>query len=140
MYGKIAVVYDGDRDDIVDMADAVAKGAEDAGGKVDMFTAEEFNTNMAVSYSGIALGTPMIKKGEALNCRFGRLYNALKPKLQGKKVALFTNKDGDDNWIIHLERDIHGAGIILETASVVADGEITDVILAECERLVREIV
>ena len=41
MYGKIAVVYDGDRDDIVDMADAVAKGAEDAGGKVDMFTAEE---------------------------------------------------------------------------------------------------
>ena len=95
---------------------------------------------MAVSYSGIALGTPMIKKGEALNCRFGRLYNALKPKLQGKKVALFTNKDGDDNWIIHLERDIHGAGIILETASVVADGEITDDILAECERLGREIV
>ena len=140
MYGKIAVVYDGDRDDIVDMADAVAKGAEDAGGKVDMFTAEEFNTNMAVSYSWIALGTPMIKKGEALNCRFGRLYNALKPKLQGKKVALFTNKDGDDNWIIHLERDIHGAGIILETASVVADGEITDDILAECERLGREIV
>lgn len=140
MYGKIAVVYDGSREDIARMADAVAKGAEDAGGDVDLFTAEEFDTYKAVNYSGIALGTQMIKKGEALNCRFGRLYNALKPKLQAKKIGLFTNKDGDDNWMVHWERDIRGAGIILETPSVIADGEITDQDLAECERLGREIV
>lgn len=140
MYGKIAVVYDGTRKDIKQMADAVAKGAEERGGSVDLYTAEEFDTIKAVDYSGIALGTQNIKKGEDLNCRFGRLYNALKPKLQAKKVGLFTNLDGDPNWIIHWERDIHGAGIILETESVVADGEITDDILNQCERLGREIV
>ena len=140
MYGDIAVIYDGAREDITNMADAVAKGAQEAGGRVELFTADEFETNMAVPYSGIALGSPMIKKGEDLNCRFGRLYNALKPKLQGKKVALFTNIDGDENWIVHWERDIHGAGIILETESVVANGEVDDAILAKCEELGREIV
>ena len=140
MYGKIAVVYDGTREDMQRMADAVAKGAEERGASVDLYTAEEFDTIKAVDYAGIALGTPNIKKGENLNCRFGRLYNALKPKLQAKKIGLFTNLDGDPNWIIHWERDIHGAGIILETESVVADGEITDDILSQCERLGRDIV
>lgn len=140
MYGKIAVVYDGSREDIVRMAEAVAKGAREAGGDVDLYTAEDFDTYKAVSYSGIALGTQMIEKGEGLNCRFGRLYNAIKPKLQAKKVGLFTNLDGDPNWIIHWERDIHGAGILLYADSVVADGEVTEDILSRCEQLGREIV
>ena len=135
MYGDIAVVYDGNRDDILKMAESVAKGVVDAGGKADLFTAEEFDTYKAVWYSGIALGCQMIEKGEALNTRFGRLYNALKPKLQGKRIGLFTNLDGDPNWIVHWERDIRGAGIILESESVVADGEVDEKILSECERL-----
>lgn len=140
MYGDIAVVYDGSRDDIKKMAEAVAKGVADAGGKADLFTAEEFDTLRAVWYSGIALGCPMLEKGKTMENRFGRLYNALKPKLQGKRVALFTNLDGDPNWIVHWERDIRGAGIILESESVVADGEVTEENLQDCERLGRDVV
>lgn len=140
MYGDIAVVYDGSRDDMKRMAEAVAEGVAEAGGKADLFTAEEFDTYKAVWYSGIALGCPTIEKGKTLEHRFGRLYNALKPKLQGKRVALFTNLDGDENWIIHWERDIRGAGIILESENVCANGEVDDGTLDQCRRLGREIV
>lgn len=140
MYGDVAVVYDGDREDLKKMAESVARGVVDAGGKADLFTADDFDTYKAVWYSGIALGCPMLKKGENMDHKFGRLYNALKPKLQGKRIGLFTNLDGDPNWIIHWERDIRGAGIILEGDSVVADGELDDSVLSECVRLGSELV
>ena len=140
MYGKIAIVYDGSRADFEKMAEAVAEGVKEANGEPDLFTAEEFNTYMPYSYSGIAVGLPMFEKGKDLDTKMGRLYNALKPRLQGKRVGLFTSRDGDENWLPHIERDIRGAGVILESESILADGEPTDDILDQCRRLGREIV
>ena len=55
---KVAVVYWSGTGNTEAMADAVVKGAKDAGAVVDLFTADEFDVSKVADYSAIAFCCP----------------------------------------------------------------------------------
>lgn len=91
---KVAVVYWSGTGNTEAMANLVVEGAREAGAEVELFTPEDFNADMMADYDRVAFGCPAMGDEELEEEEFLPMYEACRPALNGKEVAIF----GSYNW------------------------------------------
>jgi len=138
---KIAVVYWSATGNTEEMARQVAQGAKSAGAEVTMFTASEFTIDMVDTYDSIAFGCPSMGDEVLEESEFQPMWDDIKPKLNGKKVALFGSYGwGDGEWMRNWEEECNVQGISLACDYVICN-EIPDVNAAQsCKVLGQSII
>ena len=106
---QVAVVYWSGTGHTEAMAQAVAAAAQ-----ADLFTAAEFDADKAANYAAIAFGCPSMGAEQLEDSEFEPMFEAVKPSLAGKKVALFGSYGwGGGEWMRTWESDCAAAGITL---------------------------
>ena len=81
---NVAVVYWSGTGNTTAMAEAVAKGCS---GK--LFPSDQFDAAKVDAFDAIAFGCPSMGNEELEDSEFAPMFEACKPKLNGKKIALF---------------------------------------------------
>ena len=113
------------------MAQAVAESSQ---GK--LFTAAEFGPDQAKEYDAIAMGCPAMGAEVLEEEEFQPMFDAVKPVLAGKKVALFGSYGwGDGEWMRNWEEECLGAGATLACDSVICQDDPDEDALAACRAL-----
>ena len=119
---QAAVVYWSGTGHTEAMAQAVAAAAQ-----ADLFTAAEFDADKAARYAAIAFGCPSMGAEQLEESEFEPMFEAVKPTLAGKKIALFGSYGWGD--------DCAAAGLTLCAESVICQDEPDDAALAACAAL-----
>lgn len=133
---QIAVVYWSGTGHTQAMAEAVAKACG-----AQLFTAEEFSADQVAKYDAIAFGCPAMGAEVLEESEFQPMFDACKPHLQGKKIALFGSYGwGDGEWMRTWEEDCGAAGINRVSDSVICCEAPDDEALAACRALGRKLV
>ena len=128
---KVCVVYWSGTGHTEAMAQAVAEGAQ---GK--LFTAAEFGPDQAKEYDAIAMGCPAMGAEVLEEEEFQPMFDAVKPVLAGKKVALFGSYGwGDGEWMRNWEEECLGAGATLACDSVICQDDPDEDALSACRAL-----
>ena len=128
---KVCVVYWSGTGHTEAMAQA---GAESSQGK--LFTAAEFGPDQAKEYDAIAMGCPAMGAEVLEEEEFQPMFDAVKPVLAGKKVALFGSYGwGDGEWMRNWEEECLGAGATLACDSVICQDDPDEDALAACRAL-----
>lgn len=128
---QIAVVYWSGTGHTQAMAEAVAKACG-----AQLFTAEEFSADQVAKYDAIAFGCPAMGAEVLEESEFRPMFDACKPHLQGKKIALFGSYGwGDGEWMRTWEESAGNAGAILACDSVMANEEPDDEAKTACRNL-----
>ena len=91
---KVAVVYWSGTGNTEAMKDLVVKGITEAGGEADEFMPWDFDESKVDEYENFAFGCPAMGDEELETEDFQPMWDAIKGKLSGKKVAIF----GSYNW------------------------------------------
>ncbi len=92
---QAAVVYWSGTGHTEAMAQAVAAAAQ-----ADLFTAAEFDADKAAHYAAIAFGCPSMGAEQLEESEFEPMFEAVKPTLAGKKIALFGSYGwGGGEWM-----------------------------------------
>lgn len=137
---KVAVIYWSGTGNTEAMAKFVFEGALGSGASVDLLSADNVQENIIDAYSGIALGCPSMGAEQLEDGVFEPMYNAIKSKLIGKKVALFGSYGwGDGEWMRSWEQDCANAGIALTSDSVICNEAPDDAAADACRVLGRAI-
>ena len=111
---KIAVIYWSGTGNTELMAKYVAEGAKAAGAKADVFSVSDFSQGQLSEYARYALGCPAMGAEELEDSEFQPFYEAVKPALNGKKVALFGSYGwGGGEWMNPWKADAESAGLLL---------------------------
>ena len=98
---QAAVVYWSGTGHTEAMAQAVAAAAQ-----ADLFTAAEFDADKAARYAAIAFGCPSMGAEQLEESEFEPMFEAVKPTLAGKKIALFGSYGwGGGEWMRTWEDD-----------------------------------
>ena len=128
---KVCVVYWSGTGHTEAMAQAVAESSQ---GK--LFTAAEFGPDQAKEYDAIAMGCPAMGAEVLEEEEFQPMFDAVKPVLAGKKVALFGSYGwGDGEWMRNWEEECLGAGATLACDSVICQDDPDEDALAACRAL-----
>ena len=128
---RIAVVYWSGTGHTQTMAEAVAKASG-----ADLFPAGEFTRELTEQYEKIAFGCPSMGGEELEEGEFAPMFEAVKPSLSGKKIALFGSYGwGDGEWMRTWEEDCAAHGAQLATESVICLEEPDVDALRACEAL-----
>lgn len=128
---QIAVVYWSGTGHTQAMAEAVAKACG-----AQLFTAEEFSADQVAKYDAIAFGCPAMGAEVLEESEFQPMFDACKPHLQGKMIALFGSYGwGDGEWMRTWEEDCASAGIRLAADSVTCCEAPDDEALSACQAL-----
>lgn len=128
---KIAVVYWSGSGNTEAMAEEIAKA-----GNGDLYQASDFNANLVDDYHAIAFGCPAMGAEELEDGEFEPMFDSVKDKLSGKKIALFGSYDwGDGEWMRKWQEECENLGV-----RMVADGLICHLMpdtegLAACREL-----
>ena len=97
---KIAVVYWSGTGNTEAMANAVADGIREKGGEASLLTASAFDASMMDSFDAIAFGCPSMGSEQLEESEFEPMFTSCRPKLSGKKIALFGSYGwGDGEWM-----------------------------------------
>lgn len=91
---KVAIVYWSGTGNTEAIMKCVKKGIEQAGGSCDVFEPWDFNADMVDNYTNFAFGCPAMGDEQLETEDFQPMWDAISPKLAGKKVVLF----GSYNW------------------------------------------
>ena len=98
---QVAVVYWSGTGHTEAMAQAVAAAAQ-----ANLFTAAEFDADKAARYAAIAFGCPSMGAEQLEESEFEPMFEAVKPALAGKKIALFGSYGwGGGEWMRIWEDD-----------------------------------
>ena len=128
---QAAVVYWSGTGHTEAMAQAVAAAAQ-----ADLFTAAEFDADKAAHYAAIAFGCPSMGAEQLEDSEFEPMFEAVKPALAGKKIALFGSYGwGGGEWMRTWEETCRGDGAVLVCDSVICNEVPGDDALAECRAL-----
>ena len=107
-----------------------------AAAQADLFTAAEFDADKAAHYAAIAFGCPSMGAEQLEESEFEPMFEAVKPALAGKKIALFGSYGwGGGEWMRTWEDDCAAAGLTLCAESVICQDEPDDAALAACAAL-----
>lgn len=108
---KLAVVYWSGTGNTEQMANAVLEGAKESGAEAELFTAGEFTEDMVEGFDAFAFGCPAMGAEELEDSEFQPMFDAVLPKLSGKKFALFGSYGwGDGEWMRTWEENCVSAG------------------------------
>ena len=128
---KIAVIYWSCTGNTEAMARAVTEGANAA-----LFAVSDFDASAAGEYDAFALGCPAMGCEVLEESEFAPFFEAVKPQLAGKKVALFGSYGwGDGEWMRAWEAECADAGIALAAESVICTDAPDDDALNACRAL-----
>lgn len=128
---KIAVVYWSGTGNTEAMAEEIARACNG-----ELHKAGDFNVNSVADYDAIAFGCPSMGAEQLEEGEFEPMFDDVKDKLSGKKIALFGSYDwGDGEWMRLWQEECESLG-----ANLVADGLIChlypdDEALAACQEL-----
>ena len=127
----VCVVYGSGTGNTQAMAEAVAKAAE-----ARLIPSADFSADQVAEYDAIAFGCPAMGAEVLEEDEFQPLFDACKPALSGKKIALFGSYGwGDGEWMRSWEDDCRTAGAILACDSVICQETPDADALAACEKL-----
>lgn len=113
--GNIAVVYWSGTGNTQAMAEAIAQACNGV-----LIEAGDFSPDQVASYDAIAFGCPSMGTEQLEESVFAPLFEACKPLLQGKKLALFGSYGwGDGEWMRTWEAECLDAGATLACKSVI---------------------
>ena len=133
---KVAVVFWSGTGNTEKMAQAVADGAKGAGAEVDVMGPADFNAEKAEAYDAIAFGCPAMGAEQLEEDEFEPMFNDVKGKIAGKKVAIFGSYGwGEGDWMKIWEDDCKAAGITLVDDGLMAHETPNDDDLDECNSL-----
>ena len=128
---KVAVVYWSGTGHTEAMANAIAEAAG-----AECFTASEFDAAKVPEYDVIAFGCPSMGAEELEETEFAPMFEACKPALSGKKIALFGSWGwGEGAWMETWRADCEAAGAVLAAEPVICQEEPDDDALAACRAL-----
>ena len=129
--GKNAVVYWSGTGNTQVMAEMVARAAG-----AELFTASEFSPEMLDRFDAVAFGCPSMGAEELEENEFAPMFEACKPGLNGKKLALFGSYGwGDGEWMRNWEADCIAAGAVLACDSVICNEYPDDEAAMACDAL-----
>lgn len=130
---KIAIVYWSGTGNTEAMAEEIAAGAERAGAHAELVQASDFEPTSVAQFDAFALGCPAMGVEELEESEFEPMYDAVEPKLDGKKVVLFGSYGwGTGEWMETWEDRARNAGVNV-VATVIANEEPDENALAECD-------
>ena len=133
---KVAVVYWSGTGNTAAMADAVAEGAKGAGAEVNECMCMDFDQGSVASYDALIFGCPAMGSEVLEEDDFGPMFEAILPKLAGKKVALFGSYGwGGGEWMTNWEAQCKGKGVALAADSVICENAPDDEALDKCRAL-----
>lgn len=133
---KIAVVFWSGTGNTEAMANAVADGARSAGAEVALLTCDQFGAAQIDGYDAFAFGCPAMGAEVLEEEEFQPMFDACKPRLAGKRIALFGSYGwGDGEWMRTWEEDCLSAGAVLACESVICTDDPDDEALAACRAL-----
>lgn len=133
--GNIAVVYWSGTGNTQAMAEAIAQACSGV-----LIEAGDFSPDQVASYDAIAFGCPSMGTEQLEESVFAPLFEACKPLLQGKKLALFGSYGwGDGEWMRTWEEECGAAGINRVSDSVICCEAPDDEALAACRALGRKL-
>ena len=133
---KIAVIYWSGTGNTEMMAKYVAEGAKAAGAEADVFDVSNFSQEKLSEYGRYALGCPAMGAEELEDSEFQPFYEAVKPALSGKKVALFGSYGwGGGEWMNPWKADAEAAGLVLVAEPLAIENTPDDAGKASCQEL-----
>lgn len=134
---KIAVVYWSGTGNTEMMAQAISKGAEEAGADVSLLSPGDFSADSLSAYSAVAFGCPAMGAEELEESEVEPMFSALESQLSGKKIALFGSYGwGDGEWMRNWCKRCSDAGAILHDAEgLMANEAPDDAALDACKAL-----
>ena len=133
---KIAVGYGSGTGNTEAMANAVLKGADDKGAETEIITASDFSAGMVEVFDGIAFGCPSMGTEELEESEFSPMFDSIKEKLNGKRIALFGSYGwGDGEWMRNWEADCKSCGAVLVAESVICNDAPDDDMINKCKEL-----
>ena len=132
---KVAVVYWSGTGNTEAMAAAVSEGAREKGAEVSLLTSAEFNGDMVGDFDAIAFGCPSMGDEVLEESEFEPMFDTCKPKLGGKKIALFGSYGwGDGEWMRTWEETCRNDGAEV-VGTVIANEAPDDDAAASCKDL-----
>ena len=121
---QVAVVYWSGTGNTEIMANIVADSAKEAGAEVSLFTTADFSAEKMEDFDTIGFGCPSMGDEVLEEMEFQPLYEECRPKLSGKKIALFGSYDwGDGEWMRNWEEEARLDGATLVSDSVICNLE-----------------
>lgn len=128
---KTAVVYWSGTGNTEQMAEAIAQTAGAA-----LFTSDEFNASQLDDFDAIAFGCPSMGAEELEDGSFGPMFEGCKPKLSGKRLALFGSYDwGDGEWMRTWQGDCELLGAVMVQDGLICHLEPEEEDLQACKAL-----
>ena len=133
---KVAVIYWSGTGNTEMMAKYIADGVKAAGGQADVFSVSDFSQDQLAEYGRYALGCPAMGAEELEDSEFQPFYEAVKPSLSGKKVALFGSYGwGGGEWMNPWKEDAANAGLVLADEPLAIEGAPDDAGKEKCREL-----
>ncbi|MDO4988928.1 MAG: flavodoxin [Eubacteriales bacterium] len=118
---KAAVVYWSGTGNTAAMAELVLEGMQSAGAQADLLECSAVTDLSA--YDAIAFGCPAMGSEQLEDSEFEPMFDSVKRKLSGKRIALFGSYGwGDGEWMRNWEDDCRSCGIRLACDSVLVNG------------------
>lgn len=97
---KVAIVYWSGTGNTESMADFVLQGAKENGSNAEKIECTNFESDKLDKFDAVAFGCPSMGAEELEDSEFQPMFNNLKDKLSGKKIALFGSYGwGDGEWM-----------------------------------------
>ena len=128
---RICVIYWSGTGNTQAMAEAVARGAG-----AELFSCEDFDTQKLNEYSAVAFGCPAMGAEVLEEEVFEPVFDACKPLLKDKRVALFGSYGwGDGEWMRNWEERCTGDGAVFACDSVICCEAPDDDAVAACRAL-----
>ena len=133
---KIYVVFWTQGGNTQAMAEAIGEGIREAGKEAEVVFVTGADIEALKAAPKFALGCPAMGAEVLEESEFRPMFDACKPHLQGKKIALFGSYGwGDGEWMRSWEEDCISAGATLACGSVICQDDPDGSALAECEAL-----
>ena len=133
---SIAVIYWSMTGNTQAMAEAIAKGAREAGAQVDVFSVDQVGVDQVLEYDQLALGCPAMGAEVLEESEFEPFFSQLEGRLSGKSVALFGSYGwGDGEWMRTWAEDCESAGCNLVSEPVICNEAPDDDVQAACRKL-----
>lgn len=132
---KVNIIYWSGTGNTQMMSEAVAEGAEGAGAQVSVIPVAAADSS-SVDADVVALGCPAMGAESLEDGEFEPWYASIKPRLAGKRVALFGSYDwGDGEWMRNWESRCNEDGANLVCGSVICNETPDDDALSACRKL-----
>ena len=135
--GKCVIVYWSMTGNTEAMAQAVAEGARNAGGEVELLQVSQADPQSVLEADRLALGCPAMGDEVLEESEFAPFFDGIEQRLAGKTVALFGSYGwGDGQWMRDWQQRVEKAGaVLLGGEGLMANEAPDEEALARCRAL-----